>query len=528
MTAAETTHETPHPRPGARHRRRLLWIALALIIAVAVLIGYQLFTRTVPVAYDDPVEHFKYGSIGSEPVSGIPYWIFRALPLMFADKLPEGSPPDYSAFGLLYEPGKDLPIGTSVRKVTGIDRVWLNCSVCHVGTVRAEPGGEQEMILGAPANNLRLFDFIQFMRAAAVDNRWQPDYVLEKIEEAGGDLGLLERLIYRYIVIDQVRAGLLALDGQLRFLDRQAALGHDWGPGRVDTFNPYKKIQFNYDMARIPDAELTGAADYPSIWMQRPRQGMNLHWDGNNASVEERNLSASLGAGVTPTTIDMAGLERVRDWIWDLPAPAFPAERIDQAKAAAGAPLYTRYCASCHGAPGSGGAYDYDRGRFPHLGEVVPLAKIGTDPGRWRSYTSEFAGDQNMLYAGYPLPGEDCDEHLCSARFTHFKKTDGYANQPLDGVWARSPYLHNGSVPTLRALLDPAAQRPATFYRGSDVFDWDALGYVQTPPDGNPGAAFLFDTRLPGNSNSGHEGPAYGTDLPAADKDAIVEYMKTF
>jgi hypothetical protein len=30
-----------------------------------------------------------------------------------------------------------------------------------------------------------------------------------------------------------------------------------------------------------------------------------------------------------------------------------------------------------------------------------------------------------------------------------------------------------------------------------------------------------------GNSNSGHEGKAYGTELPAADKDAIVEYMKT-
>jgi hypothetical protein len=31
-----------------------------------------------------------------------------------------------------------------------------------------------------------------------------------------------------------------------------------------------------------------------------------------------------------------------------------------------------------------------------------------------------------------------------------------------------------------------------------------------------------------GNSNRGHDGPAYGTELPAADKDAIVEYLKTF
>ena len=39
---------------------------------------------------------------------------------------------------------------------------------------------------------------------------------------------------------------------------------------------------------------------------------------------------------------------------------------------------------------------------------------------------------------------------------------------------------------------------------------------------------FLYDTAVPGNSNRGHEGKAYGTELPAADKDAIVEYMKRY
>ena len=49
------------------------------------------------------------------------------------------------------------------------------------------------------------------------------------------------------------------------------------------------------------------------------------------------------------------------------------------------------------------------------------------------------------LYAGYPH------------RYCHYRKTFGYANMPLDGVWLRAPYLHNGSVPTLRDLLEPAA-----------------------------------------------------------------------
>jgi len=518
--------------PANRRRRRgwlLIWlVVLALVVGAGAVAYDRFFVQTDPVTYSDPVMHFKYGSIGSEPESGLPYWMWKALPLMFPDKLPEGET-DYRAFGLLYEPGRDLPIGVSQRKVMGIDLVWLNCSVCHVGTVRDEPGGERQLLLGAPSNNLRLFDLIQFLRAAAHDNRWEPDYVLEKIDEAGGDLGFLERLAYRWLVIGQVRRGLLRLNDQLEFLDRQEAIGHDWGPGRVDTFNPYKKMQFNYDMTRIPDVELAGSADYPSIWMQRPREGMQLHWDGNNPSVEERNLSASLGAGVTPTTIDMASLERVRNWLWDFPSPRFPRERIDQAKAAEGAPLYAEYCAACHGAPlADGGGFDYDRSQYPRLGEVEPLEEIGTDQGRWRSYTQVFAGEQNMLFAGYPRPGSDCDERLCAERFQRFRKTSGYANHPLDGIWARSPYLHNGSVPTLRALLDPPSERPVTFYRGNDVFDWDAVGYVSDVAAAEGEAFFVFDTRMKGNSNAGHAGPTYGTELSATEKDAIVEYMKTF
>ena len=39
--------------------------------------------------------------------------------------------------------------------------------------------------------------------------------------------------------------------------------------------------------------------------------GCNLHWDGNNTSVDERNLSAALGAGVTPVTVEIAAIKRI-------------------------------------------------------------------------------------------------------------------------------------------------------------------------------------------------------------------------
>ena len=110
-------------------------------------------------------------------------------------------------------------------------------------------------------------------------------------------------------------------------------------------------------------------------------------------------------------------------------------------------------------------------------------------------------------------------------RFTHFRKTNGYANHPLDGIWLRAPYLHNGSVPTLRDLLDAPGSRPKVFYRGYDVYDQVKLGFVSDVEAADGQLFSRYDTSVPGNGNMGHE---YGTSLPGADKDAIVEYLKTF
>jgi len=83
-------------------------------------------------------------------------------------------------------------------------------------------------------------------------------------------------------------------------------------------------------------------------------------------------------------------------------------------------------------------------------------------------------------------------------------------------------------LPTLRDLLEPSASRPAVFYRGYDVYDAARVGFVSDVPEENGRRHFKFVTAEPGNSNSGHEGPAYGTELSPDQKAAIVEYMKTF
>ncbi len=98
-----------------------------------------------------------------------------------------------------------------------------------------------------------------------------------------------------------------------------------------------------------------------------------------------------------------------------------------------------------------------------------------------------------------------------------------YKARPLNGIWATAPYLHNGSVRTMRQLLMPADRRDPTFKVGTREFDPDDIGFSN---DG----AFTLDTSLPGNSNAGHDGPRYGTDALANDEErmnALLEYLKT-
>jgi len=94
-----------------------------------------------------------------------------------------------------------------------------------------------------------------------------------------------------------------------------------------------------------------------------------------------------------------------------------------------------------------------------------------------------------------------------------------YKARPLNGIWATAPFLHNGSVPNLRALLDKPADRPKTFVLGGWEYDPTVVGYA--PYGGSH--AFSFDTSKKGNSNAGH---IWGTDLTPEQKDALVEYMK--
>jgi hypothetical protein len=128
----------------------------------------------------------------------------------------------------------------------------------------------------------------------------------------------------------------------------------------------------------------------------------------------------------------------------------------------------------------------------------------------------------------YPLP---VDEALAANGKLIFAQhcvschgTDPAVAPSLQGTWLRGPYLHNGSVPTVRDLLNPPSLRPRAFYLGNNLIDPRNVGFNSTL-SAEKGLHFtLFDTTQPGNSNSGH---SYGTDLSDSQKDALLEYVKT-
>ncbi|NEP48592.1 MAG: cytochrome c, partial [Moorea sp. SIO3C2] len=253
--------ENPTLLKGVFKSLKRFWLlVIGVVLVITLVIAWPLISNS-PVRYADINDHFKYGSIGSEPLNGVPYWIWKVLPAIFPDKLPgEG----YASLGFIYEPGQDRPIGFSKRRIF-VDRVGLNCAVCHAGTVRDTPDSTPRVITTMPSNTVDLGGYIKLISEVAFDPRFNADRILAEIAAQGEKFNPIQKLMYRYLVIPQTRDALMAQGSLLAFLNNQP----DRGPGRVDTFNPYKSLQFRFPMDQLDPDELIGGADFPSIWNQK-------------------------------------------------------------------------------------------------------------------------------------------------------------------------------------------------------------------------------------------------------------------
>ena len=547
---------------------RILIGLCAIVLVVAVLVGAYLLIRAYddqPVIYADDRDHFKYGSTGGERGwkqqfgFGIPYWMWIALPEVFSQYLPDGKAgAGYSAFGMVYEDGKDprfdLPIGMSMRRVNGVDRVYFTCSVCHTGSVRPAPDAPRQIVLGMPSNTLDFGGVGEFLRQTAHDHRFRSAHMMPAIERIADlrdatvsspgryrptRLGLVDQAVFKLSGVSAMRDQLLTLMGQLRFLDFKS-----WGPGRVDTFNPPKAL-LGFPMDRASSHETIGIVDFPSVWNQRARKGMWLHWDGNNCSVDERNLSAGFGTGATPATLDTPNLTRIADWLWTAKPPEFPKDRINAALAAQGAPIYRQYCHRCHGTPAApfrdaevhsarpGDAHRRDRHRSRAARLLHARARTRPEPALRRHTGQHQRRGVPRLRRGHLQTGgrrrgvPRAAREMLSGEVLALPQDAGLlepaARRPL-AARAVSPQrigADGGGPPRAER------RRPAVFFIGYDVYDFANLGFVTSGPDAER-RGWRYDTSRPGNGNKGHEGAAYGTTLSPELRRALLEYLKTF
>lgn len=455
----------------------------SIIAALALVVALWTAAFASVIQPPDAEEHFKYGSVGIESEEGLPYWIWQVLPRMFPDKLPGG----YASLGFVWEPGRELPIGFARKTVVGSERIAVNCAFCHTATYRASPNGPRVIVPGGATTVTRPQDYSRFLEAAAADPRFNAGDMLEEIGKMTS-LSWTESLSYRFFLIPGTRKALVRHREEFSWMDSRP----DWGRGRIDPLNPFKFRQLGQ-----PIDSSIGNSDMTPLWALGLRDGRALHWDGLNSSLQEVMVSSAIGNGASRKSVDLASLDRVGEWLRTAAPPPFPFP-IDRTLAAEGEAVFARECSRCHASDGE------------RMGQVIPIDEIGTDRHRLDTWTAAAAEAFNATPSGAPWP------------FKGFRKTQGYVAMPLVGAWLNAPYLHNGSVPTLSDLLNQPEQRPTRFYRGYDLIDPVAVGFVSDDSAARDGD--LYETSKPGNSAEGHR---YGTDLSPAAKRALIEFLKT-
>ncbi|MXP65340.1 cytochrome c [Roseomonas sp. M0104] len=483
-------------RPGRARRIALVALAALAMLLLGAAFAAWMLLRPGPQQFRTAADRFAYGSTGGEAL-GIPYPVFMVLPRVFPDLVAryarEGYGPakagfgGWGAFGLAWEQGERLPAGFSIERV-GYDRVTVNCALCHTATWRPSAEADRQIAPGGPGHAVNLQGMLRFMVAAAHDRRFTAARLLPEIL-LNFPLSWAEAKLYAWLLIPATRAGLRFAGGQLAWMEDRPP----WAPGRDDAFNLPKFI-----LTQTPWDNSTGNTDFPALWRLGERDGMLLHASGEAHDVYTVAATSALGTGALPLPGFRARNEWLVAFLRDLPAPPFP-EPVDAALAEAGRAIFVAQCAACHA---RGGA---------RTGTAIPLDEIGTDPERARTWTAADAARMNRLTG------------LLGMEDARLQAAQGYVARPLTGLWLLAPYLHNGSVPTLRDLLLPPAQRPRIFWRGYDVLDRANVGFLATGPEAEA-EGFRFDTGLRGNGNGGH---LYGTALDGADREALLAYLKT-
>ena len=529
-------------------------------------------------------------------VKGLRYNWFSALELPFSEQR-FAEPANLARFGFLVDPRQqatpqnpgNLPVGFARHKNAGSNNEFLDitCAACHTGELRFNgqalriDGGSAQHVLPSSVPTLRGGSFGQALVASLASTYYNPLKFRRFAQRVLGD---------QYDVqYDQLRQDFKkSLDNFLKVAWNDTHRGlypTEEGPGRTDAFGRIANASFgdaispeNYRIANAP-------VDYPQLWDMWTFDW--VQWNGSAQQPMARNIGEALGVGATLAFFDSAGqplqgdarypssvrvrdLNLIEETLQRLKPPTWPEAlfgTIDKPLAARGRALFTENCAACH-VP----SVSEVNGRPVQQLKMLAVDYIGTDPG-----TASNIADQRYDLSAlqwdpaelaqlnvelHPAPTEPLDlrslsvakglayvtafveEHAYRAagitpaerpRLDGFglpigvRELRAYKARPLAGVWATPPFLHNGSVPTLYQLLSPQYERSRTFYKGTFDYNPRHLGY-RTEAFKN---AFLFDTSITGNHNSGHEFRAgkrgngvIGRGLEPEERWALLEYLK--
>ena len=528
-------------------------------------------------------------------VKGLRYDWFTALELPFSQQR-FASPEYLARFGFLVDPAQkatssnpgNLPVGFARHQNPNSAEQFLDitCAACHTGELRFKgqairiDGGSAQHVLPSSVPTLRGGSFGQALVASLASTYYNP-WKFERFarQVLGKDYDARHEELR-----DQFKTSLYTF---LRVAWNDTHRGlypTEEGPGRTDAFGRIANASFgdaispeNYRVANAP-------VDYPQLWDIWTFDW--VQWNGSAQQPMARNVGEALGVGATlnffdaqgkplqgdaryPSSVRVRDLNKIEETLQLLKPPVWPEAllgAIDKPLAAKGRTLFAENCAGCH-VPKVVQGPD----RPVQQLHMLPVKVIGTDPGTANNIadhrfdlTSLQWDPAELAKLGvhlHPTPTAPLDLSQISAAkglayVTAFveerayrdagvtdaerpalngfdlpigvRELRAYKARPLAGVWATPPFLHNGSVPTLYQLLSPQAERATTFYKGSFEYDPRHLGY-RTEAFTN---AFLFDTGITGNHNSGHEFRAgegngvIGRLLQPQERWALLEYLK--
>ncbi len=492
----------------------------------------DLAAAQVPTWSKQDLNFFLHGSMGTEV---FPEPVLRTFIKIYPELFPLS---DLSHLGLIPDNDFGWPIGfshqTAVKHLGNLPAVGINCASCHVAQITSSEGSAPIRILGTtshfdveaffgsiltatfktadPANMKKFLATYLGARSEPFEASWKkqeekitavmkddpfgakdvvpgefhviPSADLQPPFDADTDLASRAHAILR--LFHNIRATLHVPDQPPEKLPPAS------GPGRNDAFGLLSAALLHSPQPYAP-------IKFGLVWNVDQRTW--VHWDGNTRSPIARNLLASLGLGAPlnghRAELSFADVKRQTDLSEKIRPPRYPFT-IDEAAAKRGAEHFNNSCANCHSGSES------DR-------RLYSIAQIGTDPNRANLFNQKQADGFNKFLAELELVGYQPPKEV------GVRSTGKYFAPTLGGVWARSPYLHNGSVRTLHQLLTSPNERAKSFHRGSRLFDEKEVGFTD-------GGNYVLDTSATGNSNAGHD---FGTRLSPNEKQDFIEYLKT-